>query len=1152
MLAPSGQLPASSINSDGAQSGPPLRDADDEASPLPTTTAAHVAVQAAAQLQEALAGIAADSGVDDAPATAAFERFVGGRVAALVDVARAAADAARAAAAEANAVAFRVAELEAALAQATAAADEPAQAAGAPDAAPDCAAHLEEEHLLEEMFAAAEFPEHGEPEDDVDDTLNLKVMVNDTETLEQYLFRMLSWKQGGRVTNAAFDAMLFYIKNRLLTQPNNAPTSFYMVKKLTARCVAEHYEHHSCPKGCMRFPHIDRRKLANPHLHNIDINEKCTLCSAPRFRINRRGVGDYEKVNVVPTCRFWDFNLSSIVKSMHADKEYLKLKGCGFTEPVAAGTFYAATEGKRLSRMYPATHNTPFLSDNSVHLEFGGDGLQMFKRGIRGATIIDVRDASLPAHAKGKNAHIYPLIVSEGEPSSMDAFFSGTVDTLLRHGPGGTPLPVPGMPGQTLWATAFHADSVFRAKVAGCVGHGGYCGCQWCLMEGVYEGRAIRWKGYSSARIQTKMHKGFFESIQKLPGFDLHGEACPVCTNDPNLPVLHPDGRCDGRCILTAGDDMDGGGGTRLGGAYETAVQDWGRDTATMGDVHKLSSDQIVDRGEISFKLWKYFYHSPPLGVSPRSNLPADTCMLNCPKHLDLARELGAHEKCVFQRLEYIDLRNFFVLPAWHAMLYGVVKGLLKLMLSESGDAWYIINSVGMAEIKNREERMTSVGDYNDPHKAFNSKSLGWWSMDNILHFTLTHSCIVFGDAESSKKVMDPKLFDLWQDLRRVVKDWLWYDSQDPTRYTDSARVNAAHARLMAFAKKVEDLVDANQLPPSCLSFNLHILVCRLRDQELACGCVALMNELWVERSCGNLKRSTNGRSMNTPELVGVNELITDSTLHHMACVDPELTTIDELKADATRSREVHADTYAVDHDTDTYMCGAAARVKFVDQFEMSVINAMIATCLRDDEGSHLTLTKDPPQIFAKACKGGDEEIKSHLYNMSHTRVNDWVKLRFQGDGTYIGKVMYFILFYVEGHGPHADPLEAPPKPPPRIPYRIAVTHLWKYLNAEGARCPGTKTSFDGDMVRVRESNKYDPTAHNVEGGGTYNGLEREHAHRYLYPVPIDNIDCKMNASDEKLRDGRKDLLFSTPFIASRARRIVAARRTMPVVCIAE
>ena len=77
-------------------------------------------------------------------------------------------------------------------------------------------------------------------------------------------------------------------------------------------------------------------------------------------------------------------------------------------------------------------------------------------------------------------------------------------------------------------------------------------------------------------------------------------------------------------------------------------------------------------------------------------------------------------------------------------------------------------------------------------------------------------------------------------------------------------------------------------------------------------------------------------------------------------------------------------------------------------------------------------------------------------------------------------------------------------------------------------------------------------TAHNVEGGGTYNGLEREHAHRYLYPVPIDNIDCKMNASDEKLRDGRKDLLFSTPFIASRARRIVAARRTMPVVCIAE
>lgn len=68
-------------------------------------------------------------------------------------------------------------------------------------------------------------------------------------------------------------------------------------------------------------------------------------------------------------------------------------------------------------------------------------------------------------------------------------------------------------------------------------------------------------------------------------------------------------------------------------------------------------------------------------------------------------------------------------------------------------------------------------------------------------------------------------------------------------------------------------------LPDYLLTYNLHILVCRLHKQEEAKGCVARRSEMWVERGIQFVKSNVKYRTTACPEKLYVHDVMRDEAL---------------------------------------------------------------------------------------------------------------------------------------------------------------------------------------------------------------------------------------------------------------------------------
>ena len=77
------------------------------------------------------------------------------------------------------------------------------------------------------------------------------------------------------------------------------------------------------------------------------------------------------------------------------------------------------------------------------------------------------------------------------------------------------------------------------------------------------------------------------------------------------------------------------------------------------------------------------------------------------------------------------------------------------------------------------------------------------------------------------------------------------------------------------------------------MTFNLHIAVCRLYDQEAARGAVANDLEFWVERAIQLYKRSVKYRLSHEPEAVLAKLVLDQGALarcrHQVSCACPWL-----------------------------------------------------------------------------------------------------------------------------------------------------------------------------------------------------------------------------------------------------------------------
>lgn len=131
-------------------------------------------------------------------------------------------------------------------------------------------------------------------------------------------------------------------------------------------------------------------------------------------------------------------------------------------------------------------------------------------------------------------------------------------------------------------------------------------------------------------------------------------------------------------------------------------------------------------------------------------------------------------------------------------------------------------------------------------------------------------------------------------------------------------------------------MVALQHLPESLLTYNLHILVCRLSKQEEATGCVAQHSEVWVERGIQRITRDVKYRTTSCPEKLFVHGLLRDNALTAMrhsnfteTCMEKIVKSFDELvpkyRADI-RSGPLYDESG--DADTGTQLIGKGRKLK--------------------------------------------------------------------------------------------------------------------------------------------------------------------------------------------------------------------------------
>lgn len=110
------------------------------------------------------------------------------------------------------------------------------------------------------------------------------------------------------------------------------------------------------------------------------------------------------------------------------------------------------------------------------------------------------------------------------------------------------------------------------------------------------------------------------------------------------------------------------------------------------------------------------------------------------------------------------------------------------------------------------------------------------------------------------------------------------------------------HCHIILAVSNHKLAANMQHLPAHMLTYNLHILVCRLPHQELARGCVGNDGEMFVERGMQEAKRPVKYRVSACPEKLLVHELSRTMALQKMAQQDsvtapPELAvrTFDQL-----------------------------------------------------------------------------------------------------------------------------------------------------------------------------------------------------------------------------------------------------------------
>uniref|UniRef100_A0A383VXT3 LysM domain-containing protein n=1 Tax=Tetradesmus obliquus TaxID=3088 RepID=A0A383VXT3_TETOB len=260
----------------------------------------------------------------------------------------------------------------------------------------------------------------------------------------------------------------------------------------------------------------------------------------------------------------------------------------------------------------------------------------------------------------------------------------------------------------------------------------------------------------------------------------------------------------------------------------------------------------------------------------------------NKAKAAEWAKLLGCHGTSpLVAALWYVDYNNLFIVPIAHAGLLGAIKSFWSLLLAPTAKAadrqWYTLSGHAKQLMAQRAAHLTPTCDFGRPYTDIVSKK-GNWTMEDWLHWTETWSVYITKPDSDGTPLLPERAKKMWQHLRAGL---LYFLRSEPPE--DAAQdAAAAQQQLKEYATLVEQ-----HFPISMCTFNLHVLVCRLAEQEKARGKVAYCTEYWVEWLVQWAKSCVRYRTTKFPELVLVSDILVDTALAVKMAKHPDCKTFD-------------------------------------------------------------------------------------------------------------------------------------------------------------------------------------------------------------------------------------------------------------------
>ena len=146
-----------------------------------------------------------------------------------------------------------------------------------------------------------------------------------------------------------------------------------------------------------------------------------------RFKVREFDGGGHVQMRSMRA--WWPFKLEDIIRAWNSDPEYVKSKREAVPASLGDGpNYWGSSEAERQDKWakencVPCTffdtggtqlsHGRGLLFN--LHLEIGGDGVNIFAFGSHTTTVVCVRCSGLPAHLRAQRRFTKPLFIISGD-----------------------------------------------------------------------------------------------------------------------------------------------------------------------------------------------------------------------------------------------------------------------------------------------------------------------------------------------------------------------------------------------------------------------------------------------------------------------------------------------------------------------------------------------------------------------------------------------------------------------------------------------------------------------------------------------------------------------------------------------------------------